>query len=73
MLEADIRALLRKGELAALFGQSDISCDVLTPRKQEVDILLAVNQTGRYVLSVVAPGEEPSRLGCCPKFAAPFY
>ena len=37
-LEADVPALLRQGALEALGGQLDVSCNMLTLRKERADI-----------------------------------
>ena len=46
-LGADIPAFLRRGASGALGGQLDVSRDILTLRKQGVDIPPRVNQMGR--------------------------
>ena len=56
VLGVDIPALLRKGALEALQGQLYVSSDVASLRKPGVDLSAKVNQTGRYILSVVAFG-----------------
>ena len=54
VLDADIRSLLREGALEALGGQLDSCCDVVSLRKQGVDLSLELSHVGRHILSVVA-------------------
>ena len=70
MLEADIQALLRKGAHGALGGHLESARDVSAVRNHGVDIPHKVNETGRYVLSVVALGKGPPCVDRGPSWAA---
>ena len=59
-LNADIPALLRKGAMEALGGQLDFLRGSLVLRRQGVEIPLAVNRAGHYILSVVELRKDPS-------------
>ena len=69
-LVAATPALLRKGAIEALDGQSDLARDVSTIRNRGVDIHLERNEMGRSVLSVIAFGKGPSCVDRGPKSAA---
>ena len=71
-LGLDIPAILREGALGALGGRLDFSYDASTRWKRGLDIPLKVNQMGHDVLSVVALGDGPSRLGQGPKVAVSY-
>ena len=73
VLEADVAALLRAGALEALGGQLDSARDALTIRNYGVDILLKVNEMGRYVLSVISPRDGPSCADRGPEWAASYF
>ena len=60
---ADIPALLREGTPEALGGQLDFKRNTLGIRNRGVGIPPQVNGVGRCVLSVVAFGKRPPRVG----------
>ena len=72
ILKSNAPTLLRRGELEARGGQSDFTCDVLSCRKQGVDIPLEVNHLGLYVVSAATLGDGSSRSGSGPHFAASY-
>lgn len=71
--DAGIPAILRKGAVEALGGQSQVARDMLTLRNQGADIPPKVNQTGRNILNAVAVGEGRPRSGRRPAFPASYF
>ena len=72
-LDADLPALLCEGATEAPGGQLDYARDLSVSRKQGASLLRRVNRMGRYFLSVVDSGKDPSRSACDPVVSALFF
>ena len=70
VLDADVPAPLRKGALGALCGRLDCYQDTLALGLRGVEILLRVNDLGRYFLSAVNFGGRHGGVARSPYFPA---